>query len=109
MVLIALLPISASLPDGVPLKILQKYQLQTSSILQKCLKTIFEFLRVPSQEGIVLKCPDGLLQRCYPIVCAWCADHEEKVNIRFMSQTRRNTANQNLVAKSNRPEDELLC
>jgi hypothetical protein len=49
-------------------------------VLQEALQVIFGFFQKPSREGINVRCADGKLRRCFPIVARWSADHPEKVN-----------------------------
>ena len=79
MLLLTLLPMPPPLCARSSLSKQQEYQWQKASVWQSCLSIIFDFLRRPSKKGIVLRCPDGGLRHCHPIVGAWCADHEEKV------------------------------
>ena len=80
MILLALLPISPALHEKATALEKRAYYRHNTTIIQACLGTIFEYLRMPSETGVALKCADGHFRLCYPIVAAWCADHEEKVN-----------------------------
>lgn len=74
MVLLALLPVPPKLGVGARADELRR---QSQMALHKVLGDILDGLRSPGQSGELIPCADGFERLCYPILCAWIADHPE--------------------------------
>ena len=67
--------------------------------LHATLEQLLEPLRHPGENGIDLPCADGKLRRCYPVLAAWIADHEEHVTLHNLAR--------NSCPKCEVPPDQL--
>ena len=75
--LIALLPIPPKLSMSAPGN-RQQRQINADT-LQGVFKLLFESLQHVALEGVNIDCADGKVQRCFPILSGWIADHMENV------------------------------
>lgn len=55
-------------------------------ILYGVLQQIFQPMCGAVSNGIEMSCSDGTLRRCYPILAAWLADHEEHLTLHNLTQ-----------------------
>ena len=85
MILLALLP--------VPPKLSKQSAAQTEDqrdmnrrILHAVLEQIFQPMCGAGSNGIEMSCADGKVRRCYPILAAWLADHEEHVTLHNLAR-----------------------
>ena len=73
LILLALLPVPHKLKDPRSSSI----SAENNKITHRVLQIILEGLIEPGENGITLDCADGQRRRCFPILCAWVADHME--------------------------------
>jgi len=77
--LLALLPVPPKLSKSTKG---DQYQRQVNA---DTLKDVFDFLFAPLQhaalDGVPIDCADGKVQRCFPILSAWVADHMENMTL----------------------------
>ena len=75
--LVALLPIPLKLSTSAPGN---RWQRQINAdTLQGVFKLVFEPLQHVALKGVNIDCADRKVQRCFPIVSGWIADHMENV------------------------------
>ena len=80
LILLALLPTAPALREKATATEKRAQNRHNTTVIQACLAMIFSFLVDASNTGLLIQCPDGNFRTCYPVLAAWCADHEEKVN-----------------------------
>jgi len=77
--LLALFPVASKLSKSTKA---DQYQRQVNA---NTLQDVFEFCFVPMQytvlDGVPIDFADGKVQRCFPILSAWVADHMESVTL----------------------------
>ena len=71
--LVALLPIPPELSRSAPGN--RRQRQNNSDTLQGVFKLLFEPLQHVALEGVNIDCADGKVQRCFPILSGWIADH----------------------------------
>ncbi|RPB06560.1 hypothetical protein P167DRAFT_610012 [Morchella conica CCBAS932] len=54
---------------------------RSNRILREIIELLFDPLREAGSEGVKMDCSDGFVRRCFPILCAWIADHKENMII----------------------------
>jgi len=77
--LLALLPVPPKLPKSSAADKLQR-QINANT-LRGVFELIFDPLKDATLEGIPIDCADGKIQRCFPIVSTWIADHMENARL----------------------------
>jgi hypothetical protein len=75
LILLALLPVPPKLKDSRNIGVSSENNCITHRVLSIVLKGLVE----PGENGITLDCADGQRRHCFPILCAWIADHMEHV------------------------------
>ena len=87
MILLALLPI--------PPKFTKQTAAQTDAqrernrhILHSVLEQVLQPMCSAGEEGVEMSCSDGKVRRCFPILTAWLADHEEHVTLHNIARNR---------------------
>ena len=75
LILLALLPVPPKLKDSRSSSV----SAENNVITHHVLATVLEGLVEPGENGIILDCADGQRRLCFPILCAWIADHMEHV------------------------------
>jgi len=59
-----------------------QYQRQVNAdTLQDVFEFIFAHLQHAALDGVLIDCADRKVQRCFPILSAWVADHMENVTL----------------------------
>jgi len=75
LILLALLPVPPKLKDSRSSVV----SAENNAITHNVLATVLEGLVESGKNGITLDCADGQRRHCFPILCAWIADHMEHV------------------------------
>ena len=75
LILLALLPVPPKLKDSRGSSV----SAENNAVTHRVLATVLEGLVEPGKHGITLDCADGQKRHCFPILCAWIADHMEHV------------------------------
>jgi hypothetical protein len=75
LILLALLPVPPKLKDPRSVGVSS----ENNYITHRVLSIVLEGLVEPGKNGITLDCADGQRRHCFPIMCAWVADHMEHV------------------------------
>jgi hypothetical protein len=75
LILLALLPVPPKLKDSRSIDVSS----ENNCITHRVLSIILEGLVEPGQNGVTLDCADGQRRHCFPVLCAWIADHMEHV------------------------------
>jgi len=77
--LLPLLPVPSKFAKSSATDKLQR-QINANT-LQGIFKLIFEPLRDTTLEGVPMDCADSKIQRCFPILSGWIADHMENATL----------------------------
>jgi hypothetical protein len=75
LILLALLPVPPKLKDSRNIGVSSENNCMIHRVLSIVLKGLVE----PGKNGVTLDCADGQRRHCFPILCAWIADHMEHV------------------------------
>jgi hypothetical protein len=75
MILLALLPVPPKLKDNRGSSV----SAENNAVTHRVLATVLEGLVEAGKGGITLDCADGQRRHCFPVLCAWIADHMEHV------------------------------
>lgn len=78
-VLLALLPVPPKMSGDR--KRDEALRRRSNRILREIIELLFDPLREASGEGVEMDCSDGFVRRCFPILCAWIADHKENMTL----------------------------
>ena len=75
--LLALLPVPPKLSKSTSA---DKHQRRINAeTLQLVFQLLFEPLQAVARKGVNIDCADGKVRRCFPVLCAWIADHMENL------------------------------
>ena len=75
MILLALLPVPPKLKNSRDSTV----SAENNAVIHRVLATVLEGLSEAGKNGITLDCADGQRRHCFPVLCAWIADHMEHV------------------------------
>ena len=75
MILLALLPVPPKLKNSRDSTV----SAENNAVIHYVLAAVLEGLSEAGKNGITLDCADGQRRHCFPVLCAWIADHMEPV------------------------------
>ncbi|KAL0630534.1 hypothetical protein Q9L58_010619 [Maublancomyces gigas] len=79
-ILLALLPIPRKVAN-LSARASRSQSMRSCIVLNKVLKNILAPLQGPGVAGLQRDCTDGKQRFCFPVLCAWLADHLEHVTL----------------------------
>ncbi|KAL0631138.1 hypothetical protein Q9L58_010002 [Maublancomyces gigas] len=79
-ILLALLPIPPKVTN-LSSKVGRSQSMMNCTVLNKVMESILTPLQEPGTVGVELDCDYGNKRGCFPILCAWLADHLEHVTL----------------------------
>ena len=79
-VLIALLPVPPKFTKVTKAQD-DRQRALNAEVLRRVLRHVLQPLEDAARAGVYLECADGNQRHCYPILCAWVADHMEHVSL----------------------------
>ena len=85
LILLTLLPVPPKLKESS-----QKDNIsaENNTVIHQVLWEVMWNLQKPGKDGIMLGCSDGQKRFCFPVLCAWIADHMEHV---LLNNIKNNT------------------